>query len=137
LTTPDRRRLVAQYQHQAASKKDIDRQDDTREKTGVATGTYAINPINGESIPIWIADYVLMGYGTGAIMAVPCGDQRDFEFATLYGLPDPETPQQPARSLDTSTWDGPVGGDAPYGNSSNGTLDLNGITSVAEAKRLT
>ena len=137
LTTPDRRRLVSQYRHQAASKKDIDRQDDTREKTGVATGTYAINPVNGESIPIWIADYVLMGYGTGAIMAVPCGDQRDFEFATLYGLPIPAIQQPPDRSLDTSTWDGAFVGDAPFVNSSNGTLDLNGITSVAEAKHLT
>ena len=137
LTTPDRRRLVSQYRHQAASKKDIDRQDDTREKTGVATGTYAINPVNGESIPIWIADYVLMGYGTGAIMAVPCGDQRDFEFATLYGLPIPAIQQPPDRSLATSTWDGAFVGDAPFVNSSNGTLDLNGITSVAEAKHLT
>ena len=137
LTTPDRRKLVSQYRHQAASKKDIDRQDDTREKTGVATGTYAINPVNGESIPIWIADYVLMGYGTGAIMAVPSGDQRDFEFAMLYGLPIPAIQQPPERSLDTSTWEGAFVGDAPYVNSSNGTLDLNGITSVAEAKRLT
>ncbi len=106
LTTPERRQAVAQYRHQAASKKDIDRQDDTREKTGVATGAYAINPVTGESIPVWIADYVLMGYGTGAIMAVPCGDQRDFEFARLYGLPIPAIQQPPDRNLDTSTWDG-------------------------------
>ena len=137
LTTPDRRKLVSQYRHQAASKKDIDRQDDTREKTGVATGTYAINPVNGESIPIFIADYVLMGYGTGAIMAVPCGDQRDFEFARLYGLPIPAIQEPPDRSTDTSTWADSFVGDAPYVNSSNGTLDLNGIASVAEAKRLT
>ncbi len=137
LTTPDRRQVVAQYRHQAASKKDIDRQDDTREKTGVATGTYAINPVNGESIPIWIADYVLMGYGTGAIMAVPCGDQRDFEFARLYGLPIPAIQQPPELSLDTSTWENAFIGDAPYVNSSNGSLDLNGITSVVEGKRLT
>ena len=137
LTTPDRRPIVAQYRHQAASKKDIDRQDDTREKTGVATGTYAVNPINGESIPIWIADYVLMGYGTGAIMAVPCGDQRDFEFARLYGLPIPAIQQPPDRTLDSATWDEAFVGDAPYVNSSNGILDLNGITSVAEGKRLT
>ena len=138
LTTPDRRQVVAQYRHQAASKKDIDRQDDTREKTGVATGTYAINPVNGESIPIWIADYVLMGYGTGAIMAVPCGDQRDFEFARLYGLPIPADPAaaRPRASTPRRGTDAFVG-DAPYVNSSNGSLDLNGITSVAEAKRLT
>jgi leucyl-tRNA synthetase len=138
LTTPDRRKAVQQYRHQAASKKDIDRQDDTREKTGVATGAYAINPMTGGSIPIWIADYVLMGYGTGAIMAVPCGDQRDFEFARLYGLPIPAI-QDPAdgRGTDTDSWESAFVGDAPYVNSANGTLDLNGIASVAEAKRLT
>ena len=137
LTTPERRQTVTQYRHQAASKKDIDRQDDTREKTGVATGSYAVNPVSGESIPIWIADYVLMGYGTGAIMAVPCGDQRDFEFARLYGLPIPAIQQPPEHSLDTSTWDNAFVGDAPYVNSSNGALDLNGVTSVADGKRLT
>ncbi len=137
LTTPERRQAVAQYRHQAASKKDIDRQDDTREKTGVATGAYAVNPVTGESIPVWIADYVLMGYGTGAIMAVPCGDQRDFEFARLYGLPIPAIQQPPERSLDTSTWDTAFVGEAPYVNSSNGSLDLDGITGVAEAIQLT
>ena len=106
-------------------------------RPGSPTGAYAINPVNGESIPIWIADYVLMGYGTGAIMAVPCGDQRDFEFARLYGLPILPIQQPPDRSLDTSTWEDAFVGDAPYVNSSNGSLDLNGITSVAEAKRLT
>ncbi len=137
LTTPERRQAVDQYRHQAASKKDIDRQDDTREKTGVATGAYATNPVTGESIPIWIADYVLMGYGTGAIMAVPSGDQRDFEFARLYGLPIRAIQQPPDRSLDTSTWESAFIGDSPYVNSSNGSLELNGITTVAEAKRLT
>ncbi|MEP7201156.1 MAG: leucine--tRNA ligase [Ilumatobacteraceae bacterium] len=137
LTTPDRKQVVSQYRHQAASKKDIDRQDDTREKTGVATGSYVINPVNGESIPVWIADYVLMGYGTGAIMAVPSGDQRDFEFARLYGLPIPAIQRPPDRELDTSTWDGAYVGDAPYVNSASDSLDLNGISGVAEAKRLT
>ena len=137
LTTPERREVVARYRHQAASKKDIDRQDDTREKTGVATGSYAINPLTGESIPIWIADYVLMGYGTGAIMAVPCGDHRDFEFARLYSLAIPAIQQPPDRSLDTSTWDSAFVGDAPYVNSSNDSLDLNGIESVATAKHMT
>ena len=137
LTTPERREVVAQYRHQAASKKDIDRQDDTREKTGVATGSYAINPLTGESIPIWIADYVLMGYGTGGIMAVPCGDQRDFEFARLYGLSIPAIQQPPDRSLDTATWDSAFVGDAPYVNSSNDSLDLNGIENVTTAKHMT
>ena len=61
--------------------------DEARPKTGVFTGGYAINPVNDERIPVWIADYVLMGYGTGAIMAVPFGDQRDFEFARAFDLP--------------------------------------------------
>ena len=77
------------------AKKDIDRQDENREKTGVFTGSYAVNPVNGEQIPVWIADYVLMGYGTGAIMAVPCGDQRDFEFARKFGLPIPAIQKPP------------------------------------------
>jgi leucyl-tRNA synthetase len=131
LTTPDRRQVVARYRHQAATKKEADRQDDTREKTGVATGSYATNPVTGEQIPIWIADYVLMGYGTGAIMAVPCGDQRDFEFARLYGLPIPAI-QEPTdgRGTNTDTWVDAFVGDAPYINSANATLSLNGETSI-------
>jgi len=71
LTTPEQSGTVAEYRRQTAAKKDIDRQDENREKTGVFTGSYAVNPVNGEQIPVWIADYVLMGYGSGAIMAVP------------------------------------------------------------------
>ena len=67
LTTPEQTAAVAEYRRQAESRKDIDRQDDTREKTGVFTGSYATNPLDGRAIPVWIADYVLMGYGTGAI----------------------------------------------------------------------
>ncbi|MEY2445685.1 MAG: leucyl-tRNA synthetase [Ilumatobacteraceae bacterium] len=137
LTTADRREAVARYRQQTAAKGDIDRQDDTRQKTGVDTGGRATNPVTGESIPVWIADYVLMGYGTGAIMAVPCGDQRDFEFARLFGLPIPAIQQPPDRSLDTSTWDDAFVGDAPYVNSSNESLDLDGVTSVADGIQLT
>lgn len=86
LTQPDRQADVASYQKQAARESDIDRESTDKEKTGVFTGSYAINPVSGERIPIWIADYVLMTYGTGAIMAVPAHDQRDFEFARKYGL---------------------------------------------------
>ena len=80
----------------AGLKSEVDRSDLSREKTGVFTGSYAINPVNKQQIPIWVADYVLMGYGTGAIMAVPCHDTRDFEFATTFSLPiicimDPRT----------------------------------------------
>ena len=71
---------------QALRQTDVQREATDKEKTGVFTGGYAINPVNGERIPIWIADYVLMTYGTGAIMAVPAHDQRDFEFARKFGL---------------------------------------------------
>jgi len=140
LTSPDHVDVVTAYREAAAAKNDIDRQDDTREKTGVATGATAVNPVTGEPVPIWIADYVLMGYGTGAIMAVPCGDQRDFEFARKFDLPIPAI-QEPsaawfdehgiAASLDTSTWPVAFVGDAPYVQSSNDSLDLNGTADVA------
>ena len=87
LTQPDRRPEVDAYRFEARRKSEIDRLSTEREKTGVALGAHAINPINGERIPIWIADYVLQGYGTGAIMAVPAHDERDFEFAQRHGLP--------------------------------------------------
>ncbi|NJK62856.1 MAG: leucine--tRNA ligase [Synechococcaceae cyanobacterium SM2_3_1] len=86
LITEEQADLIRNYQAEAASKSEMDRTAEDREKTGVFTGSYAINPVNQEAIPIWIADYVLMGYGTGAIMAVPAHDQRDFEFAQKFGL---------------------------------------------------
>ena len=86
LTTPDQKGAVTAYCDAAANKSDRDRQDEKANKTGVFTGSYAINPVNGNEIPIWIADYVLASYGTGAIMAVPAHDVRDFQFATLFGL---------------------------------------------------
>jgi leucyl-tRNA synthetase len=87
ITTDDRRGEVTTYIAKARHRSDLDRTADTKEKTGVFTGSFAINPVNGERIPIWVADYVLMSYGTGAIMAVPGGDMRDFEFAKAYDLP--------------------------------------------------
>lgn len=87
ITTPEQKAAVEAYREQAQRTTDIDRMAEGREKTGVFTGGYAINPVNGEQIPIWIADYVLMGYGTGAIMAVPAHDERDFAFARKFGLP--------------------------------------------------
>ncbi|HEX5446710.1 MAG TPA: class I tRNA ligase family protein, partial [Pirellulales bacterium] len=87
LTTPDRRAEVRAYCEQAARKSDLDRTDLAKQKTGVFTGAQAINPVSGQPVPIWVADYVLMGYGTGAIMAVPAHDTRDFEFAVAYKLP--------------------------------------------------
>ncbi|MGB7735937.1 MAG: class I tRNA ligase family protein [Thermoguttaceae bacterium] len=87
LTTPAQADAVRAYCQKSASKSDLDRTDLAKEKTGVFTGSYAINPVNGEAIPIWVADYVLISYGTGAIMAVPAHDTRDFEFAKLFDLP--------------------------------------------------
>ncbi|NJL02304.1 MAG: leucine--tRNA ligase, partial [Spirulinaceae cyanobacterium SM2_1_0] len=86
ITTPEQQAAVAAYQQEAAAKSDLERTADDRQKTGVFTGGYAINPVNAAKIPIWIADYVLVDYGTGAIMAVPAHDQRDFEFAQNFGL---------------------------------------------------
>ncbi len=85
ITTPERREAVAAYKKWAAGRSDRERQEDTK-KTGEFTGAFAVNPVNGAKIPIWISDYVLMGYGTGAIMAVPAHDERDFEFAKTFGL---------------------------------------------------
>jgi len=87
LTTPQQKGAVDAYVQKAASKSDRERQEDTKTKTGVFTGSYAINPVNGKPVPIWVADYVLWGYGTGAIMAVPAHDERDFEFAQQFNLP--------------------------------------------------
>ena len=86
LMTPDQAEAVQAYQSAAAAKSELERTAEDRAKTGVFTGSYAVNPVNNQEIPIWIADYVLMDYGTGAIMAVPGHDQRDFEFAQTYGL---------------------------------------------------
>ena len=86
ITTPDQKEAVAAYVAACAGKSDMERGLD-KEKTGVATGAFAINPVNGEKIPVWIADYVMMGYGSGAIMAVPAHDSRDFEFAGKFDLP--------------------------------------------------
>ena len=87
ITTPEQRAAVNAYREQASRKSDLDRTDLAKEKTGVFTGAYAINPVNGERVPIWIADYVLISYGTGAIMAVPAHDLRDWEFAVTFGIP--------------------------------------------------
>jgi len=86
ITTAERKSEVEKYQEEAKKKSDLERTDLAKEKTGVFTGSYAINPVNNEKIPIWVADYVLISYGYGAIMAVPAHDQRDFEFAKKYSL---------------------------------------------------
>ena len=87
ITTPEQKEAVAAYKKDIATKSDLQRTDLNKDKTGVFTGAYAINPINGKKIPIWISDYVLITYGTGAIMAVPAHDTRDYEFAKKFDLP--------------------------------------------------
>ena len=143
LTTSDQRTQVAAYQAEAAAKADNERQDDSQKKTGVFTGAMATNPVTGADIPIYIADYVLMGYGTGAIMAVPSGDQRDFAFARAYNLPIVATQMPPASwfdarsiapSADCSTWPEAFVGDGEYINSTNDSISLNGLTSIVDAK---
>ena len=87
ITTEENREAVANYREISRKQTEIERLSTTREKTGVFTGAYAINPVNGEKVPIWIADYVLAGYGTGCVMAVPAHDERDYDFAKKYNLP--------------------------------------------------
>ena len=103
ITTPDQRTAVDAYIKAAATKSERDRQDASKEKTGVFTGAQAVNPVNNQRIPVWIADYVLTGYGTGAIMAVPAHDERDHEFARKFDLPIVEVvkPPQPAEGCFT------------------------------------
>src|SRR3954471_2099491 len=96
ITTASQREAVHQYQQYAATKSDLERTELAKEKTGVWTGAYALNPVNNERIPVWIADYVLATYGTGAIMAVPAHDERDLEFARKFNLPVKVVVQAPA-----------------------------------------
>jgi leucyl-tRNA synthetase len=127
---------VAAYQAQAAAKTEVERQSEGRQKTGVFTGAHATNPVNGERVPVFVADYVLWGYGTGAIMAVPAHDQRDFEFARAFDLPmrivvspgdgGPADVDEWAEAFDSY--------DAPVVNSANDEISLDGLI-VPEAKK--
>lgn len=96
LTTPEQRAAVDDYRQKAALKSDLDRTDLAKDKSGVFTGGYAINPVNGTKVPVWVADYVLISYGTGAIMAVPAHDLRDWEFAVKFNIPIIPVVQPPA-----------------------------------------
>ncbi|OMF46758.1 MULTISPECIES: leucine--tRNA ligase [Paenibacillus] len=118
ITTPEQKDAVQQYREQAARKSDLERTDLAKDKTGVFTGAYAVNPVNGEKLPIWIADYVLAGYGTGAIMAVPAHDARDWEFAKQFGLNIIEVVQGGDVANEPYTEDGPHVNSGP----------LNGLT---------
>ena len=103
LTTVEQKQAVERYQQNAASKSEMERTELAKEKTGVFTGAYALNPVNGERVPIWIADYVLASYGTGAIMAVPAHDQRDLEFARKFKIPVRVVIVPTERALDAAT----------------------------------
>ncbi len=126
---------VTAYQRAASRKSDIERQTDDKVKTGVFTGGYAVNPVNGEQIPVFVADYVLMGYGTGAIMAVPAHDERDYEFATAFGLPIIDV----IAPADDPQWPGSVAAGTAYTgagvgvNSRNDDVSLDGL-GVEDAK---
>ena len=109
LTTPGQRAEVEAYAAQAASQSEIERLSKEKEKTGVFTGAHALNPVNGSPMPIWIADYVMMTYGTGAIMAVPAHDERDFQFALKYGLPIVPVIDRPDRMAKSLVVPGSVG----------------------------
>jgi leucyl-tRNA synthetase len=130
ITTPEQREAIAKYKTEVSKKSDLERTELAKEKTGVFTGAYAINPVNGEKIPIWIADYVLASYGTGAIMAVPAHDTRDFEFATRFNLPIIQVVQPPDPKTD---WHGFVD-DGTSVNSTGREISITGLPTV-EAKR--
>jgi leucyl-tRNA synthetase len=123
LTTDAQKAEITAYQEAAAAKSDVDRTAEGKEKSGVWTGSYAINPVNGTKIPIWIADYVMMDYGTGAIMAVPAHDQRDFEFARKFGLEIKVVVQPEGESFDGTTMAEAWPGDGVMVNSAA----LNGV----------
>ncbi|MFD8622147.1 leucine--tRNA ligase [Streptomyces sp. NPDC059513] len=126
---------VTAYRKQAAAKSDVERQAEAKDKTGVFTGAYATNPVSGEKVPVFIADYVLMGYGTGAIMAVPAHDARDFAFARAFELPM-RCVVQPSddRGTDPATWDDAFSSyEAKLVNSANDEISLDGL-GVVEAK---
>ncbi|NGX26459.1 MAG: Leucine--tRNA ligase [Chlamydiae bacterium] len=143
VTSQEQKALVADYKKKAASKSDLQRTDLAKEKTGVWTGSYAINPANQQKVPIWVADYVLMGYGTGAVMGVPGSDERDFEFVNIFDLPvapvvDPDVEKNPdlippeltpeAVRLDVLAGKKYWGASGVICNSKNEQLDLNNDT---------
>lgn len=149
LTTEDCKEAVSAYKKMAASKSDLDRTDLSKEKTGTFTGAFAINPVTGKEIPIWIADYVLIHYGTGAIMAVPCHDERDFEFANHFKLdviplfdPDVKTyadqlpPNLEPEEARLQIMQGKLcwTGEGKYINCESSEISLNGIDNFKQAK---
>jgi len=143
ITTDDRKKAVNEYIKAASLKSDLDRTDLAKDKTGVFSGRYAVNPVNNKKIPIWVADYVLTGYGTGAIMAVPAHDTRDFEFAQKFNLPiaciqDPDVTDQDQRQRiieGKECWTE----DGKYINSSEKStgININGLNKEEGISRIT
>jgi leucyl-tRNA synthetase len=131
LTLPGQKAAIEAYRKKAAAKSDLERTDLAKEKSGVFTGAHAINPVNGERVPVWIADYVVMGYGTGAIMAVPGQDQRDWDFAKVYSLPIVRTVQPPADFKGEAFVE-----DGPAINSANPEISLNGLPIDAAKEKI-
>jgi len=131
LTTPGQAKAVADYRREAAARSSLDRRAEERPKTGVDTGRAAVNPATGERLPIWVADYVLTDYGTGAIMAVPAHDERDFAFARAMGLPVRPVVRAPEKhDFEKAAWTG----EGTLENSASDALTLDGLASE-EAKR--
>ncbi len=130
ITIETQKPTVKEYQKRAAGKSDLDRTELNKEKTGVFTGSYAINPVTGKEIPVWISDYVLISYGTGAIMAVPAHDERDFEFATYFNLPIIPVYEPESHDLKEEVLSGKVcwTEDGICINSANDEISLNGKT---------
>ncbi len=144
ITTAEQKSAVEAYQKACSSKSDMDRGELNKDKSGVFTGAYAVNPVNKDKIPVWIADYVMMGYGTGAIMAVPAHDERDFEFAKRFDLPIRQVVSRSVGILPTSMEVGGLVGKMPtlleafadYGTAINSGF-LNGLpTAEAKAKMI-
>jgi leucyl-tRNA synthetase len=131
IVTPVQKAAVAAYRDAAGRKSDLERTELQKEKTGVPTGAFAINPVNGQKIPVWIADYVLWGYGTGAIMAVPGHDTRDYAFARTFGLPVVEVVAGGTLANEAFT------GDGPLVNSANAEVTLNGLPVPEAIGRIT
>lgn len=134
LTTADQKAAVEAYRGEVAAKSDMERMDVNRKKTGVFTGGYAVNPVTFEPIPVWIADYVLYGYGTGAIMAVPGHDERDFEFATVFDLPVKRVVAKDLTDYDKPLTEAETDAGLVV-NSANNEFNLNGYA-TDEAKRV-
>jgi len=135
VTTPPQEAVVSAYRDAAARKSDLQRQELDKAKTGVFTGGYAVNPVNGEKLPIWIADYVLMSYGTGAIMAVPAHDERDWAFAKAYGLPIREVIA--GGHVDREAFVTTEKGAVVNSTAPDGSFSIDGLTPVEAIPRIT